>query len=42
MKTALEDASWDLNPIGMRLLYENINLYELRLPNMKLNQNKIK
>ena len=36
MKQALDDASWDLNPIGMQLLYENINLYELRLSNMEM------
>ena len=36
MKEALDIASWELNPIGMKLLYENINLYELRLPNMEV------
>ena len=39
MKRALEAASWELNPIGMKLLYENINLYELRLTHMEIIEN---
>ena len=42
MKEALQKASWVLNPIGMQLLYENINLYELRLNNMKIGGNQIR
>ena len=36
MNKASDDKSWDLNPIGMQLLFENINLYELRLSNMEM------
>ena len=36
MKQALDAASWELNPIGIKLFYENINLYELRLSNLEI------
>ena len=38
MKKALDDASWELNPIGMKLLFENINLFDLRSPKMEMLQ----
>ena len=39
MNNALEEASWDMNPIGMKLFFENINLYELRLSFMEMLDN---
>ena len=35
---ALEEASWSLNPIGMKLFYENIQIYETRVEYMSFGE----
>ena len=36
MQQALEEASWELNPTGMKVFYEQINMYEKREEYMEL------